>query len=104
VDLRVAAAERVLLVLRRFGFFRLLADFLVVPRLEAPVDRLPPGARFTRLLAALLEATLFLFAPRRVVLDFFRSPVSAPTNELIALFPTSTAAFTFALAASRMAS
>jgi hypothetical protein len=104
VDLRVAAAEPVLLVLGRFAFPRLVADFLV--RLEAAADRLPPAERLAlpRLLAAPLEAAFFLLAPRRVVLDFFRSPVRAPTNELTALFPTSTAAFTFALAASPMAS
>ena len=46
VDLRVAAAEPVLLVLDRFAFPRLLADFLVARRLEAAADRLPPGERF----------------------------------------------------------
>jgi hypothetical protein len=53
VDLRVAAAERVLLVLDRFAFPRLLTDFLVAPRLEAVAA---PGAaaffvveRFVRL-------------------------------------------------------
>ena len=103
VDLRVEAANLVLLVLDRFAF---LADFLVALRLEAAADRLPPAERFVlpRVQAARLEATFFLLAPRRVVLDFFRSPVRAPTNELTALFPTSTAAFTFALAASPMAS
>ena len=106
VDLRVAAGERVLLVLLRFAFPRLVADFLVALRVEAAPDRLPPAERLAlpRLLAAPLEAAFFLLAPRRVVLDFFRSPVRAPTNELTALFPTSTAAFTFALAASPMAS
>jgi hypothetical protein len=106
VDLRVAAAERVLLVLGRFAFALLVADFLVALRLEAAADRLPAAKRFvlSRLLAAPLEAAFFLLAPRRVVLDFFRSPVRAPTNEPTALFATSTAAFTFALAASPMAS
>ena len=106
VDLRVAVAEPVLLVLGRFAFVRLVADFLVALRLEAAADRLPPAERFVlpRLLAAPLEAAFFLLVPRRVVLDFFRSPVRAPTNEPTALFATSTAAFTFALAASPMAS
>ena len=105
VDLRVAAAERVLLVLDRFAFPRLLGDFLVALRPVA-ADLLPPAERLAlpRLLAAPLEATFFLLAPRREVLDFFRSPVRAPTNEPTALFATSTAAFTFALAASPMAS
>jgi hypothetical protein len=96
VDLRVAAAERVLLVLDRFAFPRLLGDFLVALRPVA-ADLLPPAERLAlpRLLAAPLEATFFLLAPRRVVLDFFRSPVRAPTNEPTALFATSTAAFTF---------
>ena len=100
-DLRVAAAERVFLVLGRFSFARLVADFLVALRLET-ADCLPLAARFALpcLLAAPLEAAFFLLAPRRVVLDFFRSPVRAMT----ALFATSTAAFTFALAASPMAS
>jgi hypothetical protein len=90
----------------RFVFARLVGDFLVALRLEAAADRLPPAERFVlpRLLAAPLEAAFFLLVPRRVVLDFFRSPVRAPTNELTALFATSTAAFTFALAASPMAS
>jgi len=105
-DLRVAAAERVFLVLGRFSFARLVANFLVALRLETAADRLPPAERFAlpRLLAAPLEAAFFLLAPRRVVLDFFRLPVRAPTNEPIALFATSTAAFTFALAASPIAS
>ena len=105
-DLRVAAAERVFLVLGRFSFARLVADFLVALRLETAADRLPPAERFAlpRLLAAPLEAAFFLLAPRRVVLDFFRLPVRAPMNEPIALFATSTAAFTFALAASPIAS
>jgi hypothetical protein len=92
-------------VLDRFTFARLVADFLVALRPLA-ADLLPPAERFVlpRLLAAPLEAAFFLLAPRRVVLDFFRSPVRAPTNELTALFPTSTAAFTFALAALPMAS
>jgi hypothetical protein len=55
------------------------------------------------LLAAPLEVVFFLLALRRVV-DFFRSPVKTSTNELTALFATSTAAFTFALAASPIAS
>jgi hypothetical protein len=105
VPRRVAAADLVLLVLRRFAFPRLVADFLVAVRLEA-ADRLPPAERFVlpRLLAAPLEAALFLPAPRRVALDFFPSPVRASTNEPTALFATSTAAFTFALAASPIAS
>ena len=52
-DLRVAAAERVFLVLGRFSFARLVADFLVALRLETAADRLPPAERFAlpRLLA-----------------------------------------------------
>ena len=61
VDLRVAAAERVLLVLGRFAFPRPLA-FLVVLRLEAAAARLPPAERFVlaRLLAAPLDVAFFL--------------------------------------------
>ena len=52
VDLRVAAAERVLLVLDRFAFPRLLGDFLVALRPVA-ADLLPPAERLAlpRLLA-----------------------------------------------------
>jgi hypothetical protein len=62
VDLRVAAAERVLLVLDRFAFPRLLTDFLVAPRLEAAAARLLPAERFAlpRLLAAPLDVAFFL--------------------------------------------
>ena len=62
VDLRVAAAEPVLLVLGRFAFARLVADFLVALRLEPAADRLPPGERFVlpRLLAAFLDVAFFL--------------------------------------------
>jgi hypothetical protein len=106
VDLRIAAAERVLLVLDRFAFPRLLADFLVALRPLAAAERLPRVERFAlpRLLTVPLEAGFFLRGPRLEVLDFFRSPVRTPTNESTALFATSTAAFTFALAASPMAS
>jgi hypothetical protein len=45
VDLRVAAADLVLLVLDRFAFPRLVADFLVALRLETVAARLPPAAR-----------------------------------------------------------
>jgi hypothetical protein len=45
VDLRVPAAERVLLVLGRFAFARLVADFLAALRLEPTADRLPPAER-----------------------------------------------------------
>src|SRR5690348_16757827 len=105
VDLRVALVEPVLLVPARVAFPRLFADFGAALRLEE-ADRPPPGERFanTRLLSVFLEPIFFLFAPRRVLLDFFRSPVRAPTNAPTALFATSTAAFTFALAASPMAS
>jgi hypothetical protein len=105
VDLRVAAAEPVLLVLGRFAFALLVADFLVALRLEAAADRLPPAERFPlpRLLAR-LELALFLVEPLFVLRGFFRSLVRAPMNEPTALFATSTAAFTFALAASPMAS
>ena len=103
--LRLAAGELVLLVLGRFAFARLVADFLVALRFET-ADRLPRVKRFAspRLLAAPLEAGFFLLGPRLEVLDFFRSPVRTPTNEPTALFATSTTAFTFALAASPMAS
>jgi len=106
VDLRLAAREPVLFVLVRFAFPRLVADFLVALRLEAAADRLPPTERFVlpRLLAAPLDVAFFLverLLPRR---GFFRSPVRTSTNELTALFATSTAAFTLALAASPMAS
>jgi len=62
VDLRVAAAEPVLLVLGRFAFARLVADRLVALRLEAAADRLPPAERFVlpRLLAASLDVAFFL--------------------------------------------
>jgi hypothetical protein len=61
VDLRVAAADRVLLVLRRFGFPRLLADFLVV---LAAADRLPVAERFvlTRLVVDFSVALRFVAA------------------------------------------
>jgi hypothetical protein len=60
VDLRVAAAEPVLLVLGRFAFPRLVADFLV--RLEAAADRLPPAERLAlpRLVAVLPAAFVVL--------------------------------------------
>ena len=105
VDLRVAAADLVFLVLGRFAFAGLVADFLVALRPVA-ADRLPAVERFAlpRLVAVPLEVAFFLLEPRLVVRDFFRSPVRAPTNEPTALFATSTAAFTFALAASPMAS
>ena len=62
MDLRVAAAEPVLLVLGRFAFARLVADRLVALRLEAAADRLPPAERFVlpRLLAASLDVAFFL--------------------------------------------
>ena len=62
VDLRVVAAERVLLVLVRFAFPRLVADFLVALRVEAAANRLPPAERFVlpRLLAAPLDVAFFL--------------------------------------------
>ena len=60
--MRVAAAERVLLVLGRFAFPRPLA-FLV---LEAAAARLPPAERFVlpRLLAAPLEDVAFFLVER----------------------------------------
>ena len=62
VDLRVAAAEPVLLVLGRFAFARLVADFLVALRLEPAADRLLVAERFVlrRLLAAPLDVAFFL--------------------------------------------
>ena len=62
MDLRVAAAERVLLVLGRFAFARLVADFLVALRLEPAADRLLVAERFVlrRLLAAPLDVAFFL--------------------------------------------
>jgi hypothetical protein len=90
-------------VVLRVGRF---VDLVVALRLEVAAERLLAAERFAfrRLLAPPLEAVFFVLAPRLVVLDFFCSPVSAPTNELTALFATSTAAFTFALAASPIAS
>jgi hypothetical protein len=66
VDLRVAAAERVLLVLGRFAFPRLLADFLVALRLEATADRLPPAERLAlpRLVAVLPRPAAFVVLKR----------------------------------------
>jgi hypothetical protein len=104
VDLRVAAAERVLLVLGRFAFALLVADFLVALRLEAAADRLPPARLALPRLLARLELALLLVEPVFVLRGFLRSLVRAPMNEPTALFATSTAAFTFALAASPMAS
>ena len=62
VDLRLAAAELVLLMLVRFGLVRLVVDFFVVLRLVAAAERLPPAERFDlpRLLAAPLYVAFFL--------------------------------------------
>jgi hypothetical protein len=59
---------------------------------------------FARLLAVLLDVTFFLVDRLFPRWGFFRSPVRTSTNELTALFATSTAASTLALAASPMAS
>ena len=95
---RRAAAEPVLLVLGR----RLAADFLVALRGGAEADFLTPAERFAllRVLAAPLAAAFFLVGRRS---GFSGSPVRASTKAVTALFATSTAAFTFALAASPMA-
>jgi hypothetical protein len=64
VDLRVATAEPVLLVLARFAFPRLVADFLVPLRLEAAADRLPPAERFA-LARLLLPCAAAFVVPER---------------------------------------
>jgi hypothetical protein len=82
---------------------RLAADFLVALRDVTEADFLPPAERFAllRLLAALLAAAFFLIERR---FGFCSSPVRASTKAVTALFATATAAFTFALAASPIAS
>ena len=50
VDLRLAAAELVLLMLVRFGLVRLVVDFFVVLRLVAAAERLPPAERTANIL------------------------------------------------------
>ena len=62
VDLRVAEAGPVLLVLGRFAFARVDVDFLVALRLVAAADRLPPTEDFdlARLLAAPFGVVFFL--------------------------------------------
>jgi hypothetical protein len=62
LDLRLAAAELVLLMLVRFGLVCLVVDFFVVLRLVAAAERLPPAERFElpRLLAAPLDVAFFL--------------------------------------------
>jgi hypothetical protein len=104
VDLRIVVEDIALFVLGRFAFPGLAADFLLALRLVAAADAIPLAERFDtpRLLAVVDLAFLVigLLFPRRG----FRSPVKTSTNELTALFATSTAALTFALAASPMAS
>jgi hypothetical protein len=65
VDLRVAAAEPVLLVLVRFAFPRLVADFRVALRLEAAADRLPPAERFALARLVLLSCAAAFVVPER---------------------------------------
>ena len=67
VDLRVAAAEPVLLVLARFAFPRLVADFRVALRLEAAADRLPPAEaeRFALARLVLLSCAAAFVVPER---------------------------------------
>ena len=65
VDLRVAAAEPVLLVLVRFAFPRLVADFRVALRLEAAADRLPPAERFALARLVLLPCAAAFVVPER---------------------------------------
>ena len=66
MDLRVAAAELVLLVPVRFALPRVLVDFFVALRLVAPANRLPPTERFDLplLLAVPLDA-VFVLVERR---------------------------------------
>ena len=64
MDLRVATAEPVLLVLVRFAFPRLVADFRVALRLEAAADRLPPAERFA-LARLLLPCAAAFVVPER---------------------------------------
>lgn len=104
VERRDAPAE-VLLVLARFAFPRLAAGFLVT------LLRVPAAALFAAeerldlpvLLAAPLDLAFFRVEPL-FPLRGLRSPVKTSTNEVTALRATSTAAFTFACAASLMAS
>ena len=63
VDMRVAAAERVLLTLGRFAFARLVADFLVALRLETAADRLPPAERFALARLVLLSCAAAFVVP-----------------------------------------
>ena len=63
MDLRVVAAERVLLVLVRFAFPRLVAD-LVALRVESAADRLPPAERFA-LARLLLPCAAAFVVPER---------------------------------------
>jgi hypothetical protein len=64
VDLRVVAAERVLLVLVRFALPRFVADFFVALRLVAAA--FPPAERFdfARFLAGPLDVAFFLVERR----------------------------------------
>jgi hypothetical protein len=57
VDLRVAVAEPVLLLIDRFAFPRLLADFLVARRLVAAATERVDLPRFV---LALLDVAFFL--------------------------------------------
>ena len=65
MDLRVAAAEPVLLVLVRFAFPRLVADFRVALRREAAADRLPPAERFALARLVLLSCAAAFVVPER---------------------------------------
>ena len=65
MDLRVAGGEPVLLVLVRFAFPRLVADFRVALRLEAAADRLPPAERFALARLVLLSCAAAFVVPER---------------------------------------
>ena len=65
VDLRVAAVERVLLVVGCFAFPRLLAGLLVDLRLEAAADCLPPAERFALARLFVLPCAAAFVVPER---------------------------------------
>jgi hypothetical protein len=92
-------------VLARFAFPRLAAGFLVTLLRMPAVTLLPPAERLDLplLLAAPVDLVFFRVV-RLFPLRGLRSPVKTSTNEVTALRATSTAAFTFACAASLMAS
>jgi hypothetical protein len=104
-DRRLTEAELVFRVPGLFAFPRAVADFLAASLLVVAADLLSPPERFdlARLLAATFDLAFFL-VDCLFPLRGFCSPVKTSTNEVTALFATSTAAFTFALAASLMAS